>query len=65
MTKEMKIKTTKKIKIKAMKNIKITTWKMQDDALPTPCKTQKWVQVQDNRRGRSRGTFLNSQHFEG
>ncbi len=35
------------------------------DALPTPWRTQMWVQVKDNGRGRSRGTFPSSQHFEG
>jgi len=35
------------------------------DTLPIPWRTQKWVQVQDNGRGRSRGTLPNSQHFEG
>ncbi len=32
------------------------------DALPW--RTQKWVKVQDNRRGKSQGTFLSSQHFD-
>jgi hypothetical protein len=35
------------------------------DALPTPWRTQMWVQVKDNGKGRSRGMLPNSQHFEG
>ncbi len=35
------------------------------DALPTPWKTQMWIQVENSGRRRSRGTFLSSQHFEG
>ncbi len=35
------------------------------DALPTPWKIQMWVQVEDNWRVMSRGTFFNSQHLEG
>jgi hypothetical protein len=35
------------------------------DALPTPRRTQMWVQVKDSRRESSWGTFPNSQHFEG
>jgi hypothetical protein len=38
---------------------------MWNDALPTPRKTQMWVQVEDNERGRSWGTLPSSQHFEG
>jgi len=34
------------------------------EALPTPYKTQKWVQVKDSGRG-SRGMLRSSQHFEG
>jgi len=35
------------------------------DALPIPWRTQMWVQVKDNGRGRNRGTLPSSQHFEG
>jgi hypothetical protein len=35
------------------------------DALPTPWRTQGWVQVKDSGRGRSRDAFPSSQHFEG
>jgi hypothetical protein len=35
------------------------------DALPTPWRTQMWVQVKDSGRGRSRDAFPSSQHFEG
>jgi hypothetical protein len=35
------------------------------DALPTPWRTQMWVQVEDSGRERSQGTLPNSQHFEG
>jgi len=35
------------------------------DALLTPWRIQKWVQVQDSERGRNRGTLPSSQHFEG
>jgi hypothetical protein len=35
------------------------------DALPTPCRTQMWVQVKDNGRSRSRDALPSSQHFEG
>jgi alpha-galactosidase/6-phospho-beta-glucosidase family protein len=35
------------------------------DALPTFQRTQMWVQVENNGRGKSRGTFPSSQHFEG
>jgi hypothetical protein len=35
------------------------------DALPTPWRTQLWIQVKDSERRRSRDTLLNSQHFEG
>jgi hypothetical protein len=35
------------------------------DTLPTPWRTQMWVQVKDSRRGRSRGTLFSSQHFKG
>jgi hypothetical protein len=36
-----------------------------DDALPTPWRTQMWVQVKDNGRRRSRDALPSSQHFEG
>jgi len=32
---------------------------------PIPWRTQMWVQVENNGRGRSRGTLPSSQHFEG
>jgi hypothetical protein len=35
------------------------------DALPTPWRTQMWIQAKDSGRGRSRDTLLSSQHFEG
>jgi len=35
------------------------------DALPTPWRTQMWIQVKDNGRRRSRDTLPSSQHFEG
>ncbi len=35
------------------------------DALPTPYRTQMWVQVKDNRRRRSWDALPSSQHFEG
>jgi hypothetical protein len=35
------------------------------DALPTPWRTQMWVQVKDSGRRRSRDALPSSQHFEG
>jgi hypothetical protein len=35
------------------------------DALPTPWRTQMWVQVKDSGRRRSREALPSSQHFEG
>jgi hypothetical protein len=35
------------------------------DALPTPQRTQTWVQVENSERGRGWGTLPSSQHFEG
>ncbi len=35
------------------------------DALPTPWRTQMWVQVKDIGRRRSRDALPSSQHFEG
>jgi hypothetical protein len=37
----------------------------QDDALPTPWRTQMWVQMKDSGRGRSRDAVPSSQHLEG
>jgi hypothetical protein len=34
------------------------------DTLPTPWKTQMWVQVENNGKRKNQGAFLNSQHFE-
>jgi hypothetical protein len=38
---------------------------MQDDALPTPQKTQMWVQVENSGKVKSQGKLPSSQHFEG
>ncbi len=35
------------------------------DALPTPWRTQMWVQTENNGKVRSRGILLSSQHFGG
>jgi hypothetical protein len=35
------------------------------DALPTPWRTQMWVQVEDNEKGSNRSTLPSLQHFEG
>jgi len=38
----------------------ILTVPLGDDALPTPWRTQMWVQVEDNKKGKSWGTLSSS-----
>jgi len=36
-----------------------------NDALPTPWRTQMWIQIKNSGRRKSRSTLPSSQHFEG
>ncbi len=47
-----------------IKMVKIIMAKLTD-ALPTPWRTQMWVQMKDNRRRKSQDVLPSSQHFEG